>query len=74
MLEDPRIARMAHVLVDYSVSVRKGWEVAVVGAPVAMPLIKSICSEVIAKGAFPYVMYLTPWWTKCYSQMGTMSN
>jgi aminopeptidase len=61
MLEDPRIARMARVLVDYSVSVQEGWEVAIVGAPVASPLIKSICREVIAKGAHPYVLYLTPW-------------
>lgn len=61
MLEDPRIARMARVLVEYSVEVKEGWEVAVVGSPVALPLIKSICREVISKGAHPYVMLSNPW-------------
>lgn len=61
MFEDPRIARMARVLVEYSLGVQEGWEVMVNGSPVALPLIQSVCREVIRAGAHPYVLYSSPW-------------
>lgn len=61
MLEDPRIARMARTLVDYSLGVKEGWEVAIVGTTAALPLIQSVCKAAIARGAIPYVLLSTPW-------------
>ncbi len=61
MLEDPRVARMARVLVEYSLEAQEGWEVAIVGTTAALPLIKSVSHEVILRGAQPYVFISTPW-------------
>ena len=61
MLDDPRIARMARVLVDYSLGVQGGWEVAIVGTTAALPLVKAVSRVVIERGAHPYVFLSTPW-------------
>ena len=61
MLEDPRVRRMAKTLVDYSLGVQPGWEVAISGTTASLPLIQAVCKEVIAAGASPYVMISTPW-------------
>jgi aminopeptidase len=61
VLEDPRVARMARVLVDYSLGVKEGWEVAIVGTTAALPLMKSVSRVIIERGAHPYVLISTPW-------------
>jgi aminopeptidase len=52
---------MARVLVDYSLGVREGWEVAIIGTTAASPLIRAVCRVVIERGAHPYVFVSTPW-------------
>lgn len=60
MLTDPRIARMARVLVDYSLGVQPGWTVTITGTVLAVPLIQSAYREVLRAGAHPYVLLEAP--------------
>lgn len=50
---DPRINKMAKVLVNYSVSVKKGQTVLILGNPGGAPLLKEIYKEVLKAGGHP---------------------
>ncbi len=54
-MRDPRIDKLARVLVNYSVAIRKDDLVRVAGPPVAAPLVVAIYREVIAAGGHPFV-------------------
>lgn len=60
MLLDPRIVKMAQVLVGYSLGVQKGWVVTISATPAAMPLVQAACREVVLAGAHPYVLLEPP--------------
>ncbi|HMA37931.1 MAG TPA: aminopeptidase [Chloroflexia bacterium] len=53
MLEDPRVQKMAEVLVHYSLGVQPGWQVCISSTPLAAPLITAVYREVLRAGAFP---------------------
>jgi aminopeptidase len=55
-MHDPRIEKLAAVLVRYSTDVRRGELVSLVGAPVAEPLIVALYREVLNAGAHPIVV------------------
>ena len=55
-MRDPRITRLAEVLVQYSVGVKKGQFVRIRGPVVSSPLIKEIYAQVIQAGGFPRVV------------------
>lgn len=50
---DPRVERLAHVLVRYSLRVRPGWLVRISAPAVAQPLILAAYREVLRAGAHP---------------------
>ena len=50
---DIRVVKLAKVLVDYSVNVKKKDKVIISGSSIAAPLIKEIYRLVLKKGAFP---------------------
>ncbi len=50
---DERIAKHAHLLLNYSVCVKKGDKVLIVGQIVCYPLMKEIFRQAICQGAFP---------------------
>jgi len=54
-MQDPRIDKLAQVLVRYSVEVKKGDLVRISGPPVAEPLIVAVYREVIRAGGHPFV-------------------
>jgi len=54
-MRDPRIDKLAKVLVQYSVAVRPGDLVRISGPPVAEPLIVAIYRQVLAAGGHPFV-------------------
>ena len=60
MLQDPRIERMAKVLVGYSLGVEPGWTVSISGTSLATPLIHAVYREVLAAGAHPYALVEPP--------------
>ena len=52
---DPRIDKLASVLVNYSARVERGNLVRISGSHVALPLIESLVEHVVKAGAFPLV-------------------
>lgn len=57
---DPRIAQVAHVLVDYSTRLRPGELVGIVGAPVAKPLLIELFREALRAGSHPHLLLMMP--------------
>ncbi len=58
-MQDPRISRLADVLVNYSIGVKKDQIVRIAGAPVSQPLIIELYRKVLAAGGHPLVR-MTP--------------
>jgi aminopeptidase len=54
-MQDPRLERLADVIVNYSVAVRKGDLVRISGSPVACPLIVPLYRKVVEAGGNPFV-------------------
>jgi aminopeptidase len=50
---DPRIDEYARLLVERSLGVRAGWEVAIRGNHLGRPLIESVVEQIARKGAYP---------------------
>jgi len=53
---DPRIKKMASVLVNYSLELKKGDFLVIQGMPMTLPLIKEVYREALKVGANPYVI------------------
>lgn len=58
-MRDPRLDRLAAVIVDYSCAVRPGQIVRLTGEPVALPLLTALYEKLIRTGAHP-VLRLQP--------------
>jgi aminopeptidase len=54
-MRDPRLAKLASVLVNYSVGVKKGQLVRISGPPVSQPLIVALYEKVLEAGGHPAV-------------------
>ncbi|HQY88201.1 MAG TPA: aminopeptidase, partial [Tepidisphaeraceae bacterium] len=54
-MHDPRIERLAKVLVGYSTAVKPDQLVRISGSPLSLPLVSAIYREVLAAGAHPMV-------------------
>jgi aminopeptidase len=54
-MRDPRLQKLANVLVSYSTGIKKGQLVRIVGEPIAAPLIAEIYRAVLAAGGHPFV-------------------
>jgi aminopeptidase len=51
-LVDPRIERLAGLLVERCVDVQPGWQVLVMGHPPARPMLEEVCRQVARRGAY----------------------
>jgi aminopeptidase len=58
-MADPRVEKLAEVLVDYSVAVRPGDKVLVEGTSLAEPLLKAVYARVLQAGGHP-LMHVSP--------------
>lgn len=54
-MRDPRLEKLADVLVNYSVGVKKDQVVRISGPPLSQPLMAEVCRKVIAAGGHPLV-------------------
>jgi len=54
-MRDPRLEKLADVIVNYSVGVKAGQLVRLSGSHVALPLLKELYRKVLAAGANPFV-------------------
>jgi len=59
-MKDIRIEKMAELLVDYSVGVKKGDKVAIQGEILAEPLLKAIYTKVLQAGGHPFLLVSPP--------------
>jgi len=59
-MSDPRVEKLAQVLVKYSIGVKPGDKVIVQGGAVAAPLLKAIVTEVIMAGGHPLTIAQIP--------------
>ncbi len=53
-MRDPRLDKLAHVLVNYSTKIRKGDLVAITADPIAMPLTVAVYEAVLKAGGHPF--------------------
>ena len=53
-MQDIRIERWAHTLVNYSLYIKAGETVAIYATPLAAPLVEAVYREVLRVGAHPY--------------------
>jgi aminopeptidase len=58
-MRDPRLEKLADVIVNYSVGVKKNQLVRIIGSPIAQPLIVELYRKVLAAGGHPAVR-MTP--------------
>lgn len=54
-MRDPRLEKLADVLVKYSVGVKKDQLVRITGAPVSLPLVMAIYRKVLEAGGHPFL-------------------
>jgi len=54
-VRDPRIDKLARVLVEYSTGIKPGQLVRLTGSPVASPLLEALYEAAVKAGAHPYV-------------------
>ena len=59
-MTDPRVEKLADVLVNYSVAIQPGDKVAVLGGPVAAPLLKAVYAKVLQAGGHPLMIVSLP--------------
>lgn len=57
---DPRIQKLARTLIHYSIGLKKGQLVKIMGEAVALPLIKAVFEEALKVGANPYTVIRVP--------------
>ncbi len=70
-MTDPRIEKLADVLVDYSTAVQPGDKVAISGGTLAEPLLKTVYAKVLEAGGHPMLLPSLPGTEKLLYQLGS---
>lgn len=60
-MRDERVAKLADLLVNYSVAVKPGDKVAIRGSILAEPLMREVYKKVLQAGGHPFIMPTMPW-------------
>jgi aminopeptidase len=68
---DPRVERLAEVMVDYSLALRKGDLFKIEAPHAAMPLVTAVYRRALARGAFPYVEFYAEEFTELLLRHGS---
>src|SRR3972149_922794 len=61
IMPDPRVVKLARLLVEYSTRIQKGDRVAIEAQPRAEPLGRAIYEEGLLAGGHPYVFFSPQW-------------
>src|SRR5438034_840759 len=69
-MHDARLAKLADILVNYSVAVKKGDLVRIVGASVAEPFLVEIYKAALAAGGQPYVQLTSDECAEAFLKLG----
>lgn len=57
---DPRIEKLAHILVDHSARIKPGDRVAIEATTVAEPLVRALYSLILERGGYPHLLLELP--------------
>lgn len=68
---DPRVNKLAHLLVHYSLKLKKKQLVRISGEPETLPLIEAIYAEALNIGAYPYTQIRVPNCEEMFLKNGT---
>ena len=68
---DPRVKKLAHLLVHYSLKLKKKQLLRIKGEAETMPLIEAIFEEALDIGAYPYTQIMVPNCDEMYLKKGT---
>ena len=68
-MNDPRIAKLADVLVNYSTSVKPGEWVGILGDVAALPLIRAVYEAVVRAGGNPSLMFTDEYMTRQFLRL-----
>ncbi len=68
---DPRVAKLAHLLVHYSLNLQRGQLFKIAGEPVSLPLMKAAFEEAVKVGAHPYIQVRVPDTEECFYKHAT---
>ena len=55
-MPDPRVEKLAKLVVDYSTEVKAGDEVLIQSNILAKPFLRELCEEIVTRGAYPLIM------------------
>ena len=53
-MADPRVERLASILVDHSVQIKPGDRIAIEGTTAAEPLVRALYATILERGGYPY--------------------
>jgi aminopeptidase len=70
-MSDPRVEKLAQVLVNYSIEVRPGDRVFVQGGVVAAPLMKAVVAEILKAGGHPFSLAQIPGMAEALFRLGS---
>jgi len=73
-LTDPRINKMAEILVDHSARIQPGDRVAVEGTTAAEPLIRALYRRILSRGGHPHLLLKIPEQTRELFQYGSQGQ
>ena len=59
-MADPRVTRLARLLVDYSTNIQPGDKVSIQAFPAAAPLIEAVYERVLERGGLPHLLLNLP--------------
>jgi aminopeptidase len=59
-MQDPRVEKLAEVIVDYSTGVQPGDEVVIQGSTLAEPLLDAVFTRALQAGGHPKVLVWLP--------------
>lgn len=71
---DPRVKKLAKVMVHYSLKLKKGHILRITAEPACMPLVEAVYLEAIAVGAHPYASFGSPKLNEYLLKHGTTSQ
>jgi aminopeptidase len=70
-MADPRVEKLAYVLIDYSTAVRPGDRVAISGDTLAAPLLKAVYARALEAGGHPILLPSLPGTEELLYQIGS---
>ena len=68
---DPRVKKLAHLLINYSLKLKKGQLLKIQGESVTAPLMQAVFEEALKVGANPYVQVIMPDIAEAFLKHGT---